>query len=177
MQPCIDVSSAQDASSTVFQIFLILLTHDLWLNCTELKGRKQSNPTQTNEDCTNSALFKWHENRCLWVKWVSESWVMSQWVRSEKIKISVETIKLSITFTVFCLLASLLPAHSRPISDLKSQPGLFVSSIPGPAATITCMPQKIAFSDTLQGPFKPSVNPYYKSFHTRSEVLPQGCSF
>ena len=30
-----------------------------------------------------------------------ESWVMSQWVRSEKITVSVETIKLSITFTYF----------------------------------------------------------------------------
>ena len=32
-------------------------------------------------------------------QWVNES--MSQWVRSEKIKVSVETIKLSITFTYF----------------------------------------------------------------------------
>ena len=31
----------------------------------------------------------------------NESWVMSQWVRSKKIKVSVETIKLSITFTYF----------------------------------------------------------------------------
>ena len=38
-----------------------------------------------------------------------ESWVMSQWVRSEKIKVSVETIKLSIYFYLICLLASLLP--------------------------------------------------------------------
>ena len=28
-------------------------------------------------------------------------WVMSQWVRSEKVKVSVETIKWSITFTYF----------------------------------------------------------------------------
>ena len=25
----------------------------------------------------------------------------------------------------------MLPAHARPVSDMKSQPGLFVSSIPG----------------------------------------------
>ena len=45
---------------------------------------------------------------------------MSQWVRSEKIKVSVETIKLSITliYLIF-LLASLLPAHARPISDMR----------------------------------------------------------
>ena len=56
--------------------------------------------------------------------WVNES--MSQiW---KKIKVSVETIKLGITFILFCLLASLLPEHARPISDMKSQPGLFVSS-------------------------------------------------
>ena len=40
----------------------------------------------------------------LWVKWVNESWVihesMSQWVRSEKIEVSVETIKF---FSVFIL--------------------------------------------------------------------------
>ena len=45
---------------------------------------------------------------------------MSQWVRSEKIKVSVETIKLSITLIyLICLLASLLPAHARPISDMR----------------------------------------------------------
>ena len=37
-------------------------------------------------------------------------------------------------FYLICLLASLLPAYARPISDTKSQPGLFVSSIPGPAS-------------------------------------------
>ena len=36
-------------------------------------------------------------------------------------------------FYLICLLASLLPAHARPISDMKSQPRLFVSSIPGAA--------------------------------------------
>ena len=79
----------------------------------------------------------------------------------KKIKVSVETIKLGITFILFCLVASLLPEHARPISDMKSQPGLFVSSIPGPAATTTGMPWKIAFPDALQEPFKPSDNPYY----------------
>ena len=77
---------------------------------------------------------------------------MSQWVRNNKIKHY---------FYLICLLASLLPAHARPISDMKSQPGLFVSSIPGPATTTTCMPRKIAFPDTLQEPIKPSDNPYY----------------
>ena len=61
---------------------------------------------------------------------------------------------------LICLLASLLP-DARPISDMKSQPGLFVSSILAPAATTTRMPRKIAFPDTLQEPFKPSENPCY----------------
>ena len=38
--------------------------------------------------------------------------------------------KIKHYFYLICLLASLLPAHARPISDMKSQPGLFVSSIP-----------------------------------------------
>ena len=44
---------------------------------------------------------------------------------------------------------TLLPAHARSISDMKSQLRLFVGSIPGPAATTTCMPRKIAFPYTL----------------------------
>ena len=64
-------------------------------------------------------------------------------MRSEKITFLVETIKSSITF-----ITSLLSAHARPISDMKSQPGLFVTSIPGPSATTTCMVQRIAFPDT-----------------------------
>ena len=38
-----------------------------------------------------------------------------------------------ICFYLICLLASLLHAHARPISDMKSQPRLFVCSIPGAA--------------------------------------------
>ena len=72
----------------------------------------------------------------------------------------VRNNKIKHYFYLICLLASLLPAHARPISDMKSQPGLFVSSIPGPAATTTFMPRKIAFPDTLHEPFKPSDNPY-----------------
>ena len=57
---------------------------------------------------------------------------MSQWVRSEK-KVSLETIKLSTTspplvYLLHCCL------HMQ-VSDMKSQPGLFVISISGPAAT------------------------------------------
>ena len=109
---------------------------------------------------------------------------MSQWVLSHesisqiwKTKSFGRNNKIKHYFYLICLLASLLPAHARPISDMKSQLGLFVSSIPGPAATVTYMPRKIAFPDTLQEPFKPSDNPYYYSFHTRSEVLPQGCLY
>ena len=83
---------------------------------------------------------------------MSQIWKNKSFGRNNKIKHY---------FYLICLLASLLPAHARPISDMKSQPGLFVSSIPGPAATTTCMPRKIAFPDTLQEPFKPSDNPYY----------------
>ena len=104
-------------------------------------------PTQASSVSHESGYF-------IWVKWVNEPWVMSQWlnesirVRSEKIKVSVWNNKIKHYFYLICLLASLLPAHARPISDMKSQPGLFVSSIPGPAATTTCMPRKIAFPDT-----------------------------
>ena len=64
---------------------------------------------------------------------------MSQLVRPEKNKSFGRNNKIRHHFYLFCLLASLLPAHARPISDMKSQPGLFVSSIPGPAATTMCM--------------------------------------
>ena len=47
------------------------------------------------------------------------------------------------------LLHFCLPARARPISDMKSQPGLFVSSIPGSSAPTTCMAWRIAFPDTL----------------------------
>ena len=99
----------------------------------------------------------------LWVKWVNESWVMSHESMSQiwKNKSFGRNNKIKHYFYLICLLASLLPAHARPISDMKSQLGLFVSSIPGPAASSTCMPRKIAFPDTLQEPFKPSDNPYY----------------
>ena len=74
------------------------------------------------------------ENGCFMSQWVMSHESMSQWVNEsmsqiwKKIKVSVETIKLGITFILFCLLVSLLPEHARPISDMKSQPGLFVSS-------------------------------------------------
>ena len=55
---------------------------------------------------------------------------MSEWVRSEKNKSFGRNNKIKHYFYLICLLASLLPAHARPISDMKSQPGLFVSSIP-----------------------------------------------
>ena len=51
---------------------------------------------------------------------------------------------------LFCLLASLLPAHARFISYMKSQPGMFVSSISGPSAPTTCMPIATMPLDTLQ---------------------------
>ena len=54
---------------------------------------------------------------------------MSEWVRSEKKSFGRDN-KIKHYFYLICLLASLLPAHARPISDMKSQPGLFVSSIP-----------------------------------------------
>ena len=93
----------------------------------------------------------WERRDVLWVKWVNESWVMSQiW----KNKSFGRNNKIKHYFYLICLLASLLPAHARPISDMKSQPGLFVSSISGPAATVTCMPRKMAFPDTLQEPIK-----------------------
>ena len=55
---------------------------------------------------------------------------MSEWVRSGKNKSFGRNNKIKHYFYLICLLASLLPAHARPISDMKSQPGLFVSSIP-----------------------------------------------
>ena len=90
-----------------------------------------------------------------------ESWVNESMSQIWKNKSFGRNNKIKHYFYLICLLASLLPAHARPISDMKSQLGLFVSSIPGPAATVTCMPRKIAFPDTLQEPFKPSDNPYY----------------
>ena len=51
---------------------------------------------------------------------------------------------------LFCLLASLLPARARFISYMKSQPGMFVSSISGPSAPTTCMPIATMPLDTLQ---------------------------
>ena len=90
----------------------------------------------------------------------NELWVVSQWV-IWKNKSFGRNNKMKHYFYLICPLnASLLPAHARLISDMKSQPGLFVGSILGPATTATCMPQKIAFPDTLQEPFKPSGNPY-----------------
>ena len=101
------------------------------------------------------------ENGCFMSQ--MSQWVMSQWVRSEKNKSFGRNNKIKHYFYLICLLASLLPVHARPISDMKSQLGLFVSSIPGPAATTTCMPRKIAFPDTFQAePFKPSDNPEVK---------------
>ena len=52
----------------------------------------------------------------------------------------------------------LLPAHARPISDMKSQPGLFVSSIPGPAAL-------------SQTPFKNRLN--HQTIHTTRVSIPE----
>ena len=107
--------------------------------------------------CSWTATLKhlphnWWIDRRTDVLWFS----MSQWVRSEKITFLVETIKHKALLLLFCVLASLLPARARPISDMKSQPGLFVSSIPGPSATTTCMARRIAFPARLQEPFKPS---------------------
>ena len=86
----------------------------------------------------------------LWVKWINESWVMSQWVSESDLKNKSfefgRNNKIKHYFYLIWLLASLLPGHARPISDMKSQPGLFGSSIPGLVATTTCMPRKIAFS-------------------------------
>ena len=51
--------------------------------------------------------LKHHENGCFMSQmsqWVMSHESMSQWVRSEKIKDSVETIKLSITFTYYVYL-------------------------------------------------------------------------
>ena len=48
-----------------------------------------------------------------------ESWVMSQWVNESDLK---KKIKLGITFILFCLLASLLPEHARPIYILPRHP-------------------------------------------------------
>ena len=97
----------------------------------------------------SSTLDKASQNGCFMNHESMSHESMSQWVRSEKITFLVETIKSSIT------IASLLPASARFISDMKSQPGLFVSSIPGPSATTTCMARRIAFPDTLLEPFKP----------------------
>ena len=108
--------------------------------------------------CSWTATLKhlphnWWIDRRTDVLWFS----MSQWVRSEKITFLVETIKHKALLLLFCVLASLLPARARPISDMKSQPGLFVSSIPGSSATTTCIAKKrIASPDTLWEPFKPS---------------------
>ena len=90
-------------------------------------------------------------------------WVMSHESMSQiwKKKSFGRNNKIKRYFYLICLLASLLPAHARPISDMKSQLGLFVSSIPGPAAATTIMPRKKAFPDTPQESFKPSDNPYY----------------
>ena len=90
-----------------------------------------------------------------------ESWVNESMSQIWKNKSFGRNNKIRLYFYLICLLASLLPAHARLISDMKSQPGLFVSSIAGPAASSTCVPRKIAFPDTLQEPFKPSDNPYY----------------
>ena len=90
------------------------------------------------------------ENGCFMSQ--TSQWVMSQWVNESVSQIWKNrnfgrNNKIKHYFYLICLLASLLPAHARPICDMKSQPGLFVSSIPGPAATTTCMPRKIAFRD------------------------------
>ena len=90
-----------------------------------------------------------------------ESWVNESMSQIWKNKSFGRNNKIKHYFYLICLLASLLPAHARPISEMKSQLGLFVSSILGPAATTTCMPRKITFPDTLQEPFKPSDIPYY----------------
>ena len=73
---------------------------------------------------------------------------MSQWVRSEK-KVSLETIKLSTTSPPLVYLLHYC-LHMQ-VSDMKSQPGLFVIIISGPAAILltTCIPRRIAFPDTL----------------------------
>ena len=113
----------------------------------------------TSEACQDSWPHSTRAPSPLWKRMFYESnesmsqiWKNKSFGRNNKIKHY---------FYLICLLASLLPAHARPISDMKSQLGLYVSSIPGPAATTTCMPRKIAFPDTLQEPFKPSDNPYY----------------
>ena len=69
----------------------------------------------------------------LWVKWVNESWVNESMSQIWKNKSFGRNNKIKHYFYLICLLASLLPAHARPISDMKSQPRLFVSSIPGTA--------------------------------------------
>ena len=61
--------------------------------------------TFTGVNCMPSKLTLFclqRENGCFMSQmsqWVMSHESMSQWVRSEKIKVSVETIKLSITFT------------------------------------------------------------------------------
>ena len=58
-----------------------------------------------NESMSHESWVMSHESWVMSHESMShESWVMSQWVRSEKIKVSVETIKLSITFTSFVYL-------------------------------------------------------------------------
>ena len=82
-----------------------------------------------------------NENGCFMTQMSHESWVNESMSQIWKNKSFGRNNKIKHYFYLICLLASLLPAHARPISDMKSQPGLFVSSIPGPAATTTCMPR------------------------------------
>ena len=62
-----------------------------------------------------------------------ESWVNESMSQIWKNKSFGRNNKIKHYFYLICPLASLLPAHARPISDMKSQPTLFVSSIPGAA--------------------------------------------
>ena len=124
-----------------------------------VKTENSRNWESFDQSCVNRERMFYESNESM----SHESWVMSQWVNESELKNKSfgRNNKIKHYFYLICLLPSLLPAHARPISDMKSQPGLFVSSIPGPAATTTCMPWKIAFPDALQEPFKPSDNPYY----------------
>ena len=65
---------------------------------------------------------------------------MSQWVRSEKIKVSVETIKLSITFTYFVYF--LHCCLHKAYSDMKSRPIVgCLLAVPRPERLIMCAKQ------------------------------------
>ena len=157
---------------TSFKLFAIPWTHcylflhrSLTPTIERLERKKKGNQKWLKPFLKFTSCLEFENGCCMsqMSQWVMshESWVNESMSQIWKNKSFGRNNKIKHYFYLICPLASLLPVHARPTSDMKSQPGLFVSSIPGPAATVTCMPQKIAFPDTLPEPFKPSDNPYY----------------